>query len=381
MFMKKKSGIFVSLLLCAFILSGCGSENKEIVEQDFSQIENDFLGMESHSKEEMDEKKQSVSGSVDYAMIVNVKDENLSVYNKGIWNGMREYAEQKKKSYRYYTPKTEELLGTVEAMEEAVLKGASVIFCSGSSAKEALLDMQEDYPAVSFVWLDGEKNTKLSENVLNVQIDYSDAGYMAGICSVIEGKSEFGFLGNEDQLDVLNGFAQGLNYKAEEQKEERLPVLRWSLKADSLSSQERMELLDGWKKDGMEVLCCTGEIYEQMEEWIKEEQIQVILTDQEQEAASDEILTALMVDYQEMVKYIMEQIFAGTAKGGEEAVCGGGEKAVGLNLPLSNFNNVSEREYRSIRELFSEKNISTKECGGIREFEKMQFHYLDIPNM
>ena len=126
------------------------------------------------------------ASTYEIALITDVGNIDDKSFNEGSWNGVKNYAEANNISYAYYRPTEDSKAARVTKIGDAVAKGAKVIVCPGYLFEEAIYDVQDTYPDVSFLLLDGEPHNadyttyKTSKNVHNILYREEQAGYFAG---------------------------------------------------------------------------------------------------------------------------------------------------------------------------------------------------------
>ncbi len=108
------------------------------------------------------------------------------------------------------------------AIQELCETGHNLIFIAGFHFEVALYEVQDIYPDVNFVILDGYphdsewKDFNIGQNVVSIIFDQVEAGFLVGYASAIEiQKGKAGYIGGMEIPPVLNyyiGFKQGLNY-------------------------------------------------------------------------------------------------------------------------------------------------------------------------
>ena len=113
----------------------------------------------------------------------------------------------------------------MESIKTAVENGAKVIVCPGYLFEEAIYNVQDEYPEVNFLLLDGEPHNadysdyKTGSNVHNILYQEEQAGYLAGYAAVKDGYTKLGFLGGMAVPAVIRygyGFVQGADAAAAE---------------------------------------------------------------------------------------------------------------------------------------------------------------------
>ena len=130
--------------------------------------------------------------------------------NLNLWKSIIAYGDTNCKTYKYYAESAE---SSVESLiDEAVGNNAKIVILPDSSYKNALLDIQNIYPNISFMIVDTLPDEIFAENVHCVKFREEQAGYLAGYLSVLDGNQSLGFIGdgdNDKNMRYLYGMVQG----------------------------------------------------------------------------------------------------------------------------------------------------------------------------
>ncbi len=148
-----------------------------------------------------------------------------------VWEGVREYGSSNDNiNAKYYQPVTDEN-GIVNAetysryIKLAVDNGAEYIVCPGEALAVAVYENASLYPDVKFILVDamphaeGEAIPHYIKNVMTVNFDTMQSGFLAGYEAVKRGHTELGFFGSiasNESSDYGAGFVQGASYASQE---------------------------------------------------------------------------------------------------------------------------------------------------------------------
>lgn len=174
----------------------------------------------------------SKKGDSKYEMVLITDGASINdgSYNQSAWNGLKEYCDENSVTYRYYQPNLNEE-GELETqtisdyIDLAVKNGAKYIVLSGENFAVSAYEIAPTYSDVNFLLVDAlphsqENNTaRLQSNVMCVNYDVLQAGFLAGYTSVIDGNKKLGYLGSvkdEKSGGYGAGFAQGAAYAADQ---------------------------------------------------------------------------------------------------------------------------------------------------------------------
>lgn len=157
------------------------------------------------------------------ALVTDVGNIDDKSFNEGAWNGVKQYAEANKITYAYYRPSEDSTAARVETIKTAIDKGAKTVVCPGYLFEEAIYEVQDQFPKVNFLLLDGTPHTpdystfKTSPNVHCILYQEEQAGYLAGYAAVMDGYTKLGFLGGMAVPAVVRygyGYIQGADAAA-----------------------------------------------------------------------------------------------------------------------------------------------------------------------
>ena len=165
----------------------------------------------------------------DIVLITNgatIKDDG---YNQSAWEGISAYAQENDMTCRYFQPVLDEDGKiTVENVEKyislAVKNGAQFIVLPGEEFSVIAYELAPAYPEVKFILIDSMPHSADSnidmfiENVMCVQFDALQSGFLAGYISVMNDNTELGYFGQTGSKDSANygaGFVQGAAYAAD----------------------------------------------------------------------------------------------------------------------------------------------------------------------
>lgn len=280
------------------------------------------------------------------ALITDVGNIDDKSFNEGSWNGVKNYAEANKVSYAYYRPTEDSKAARVTKIGDAVAKGAKVIVCPGYLFEEAIYDVQDTYPDVAFLLLDGEPHNadysvyKTGNNVHNILYREEQAGYFAGYAAVQEGFTKLGFLGGMSVPAVVRygyGYVQGAEAAAADMGLAAGAVtMKYNYAGTFGPSDDIRTKMDGWYTDGTDVVfSCGGGIYLSVTAAAAAASKKVIGVDVDQHAESPTIITSAMKGLTSSVEDALINFYGNgkawpTLFAGRTATLGAAEAGVGL---------------------------------------------------
>lgn len=285
------------------------------------------------------------------------------IYNENIYNGIRMYALAAGVSFSYYGVE-EGTLDYREAIIHAVDNQAKVVVCAGEDFQEVIGELQDVYPQVSFLLIDGVpvdesgEPVAIADNVHCVTFREEQAGYLAGYMAVAEGYRGLGFIGGVESMPVIRygyGYLQGIDDAARQLEIDDVSVRYWYAGTYLPGEEIRKKALD-WYGDGTEIIfACGGRLYESVLEAAEEKDGIMIGADMDQCRESDRILTSAVKDLANAVIISLDDYYAAGGQwsemfAGKEQRCGAKESCTGL--PVLNtdwrFENVSTDEYYEV---------------------------------
>ncbi len=245
--------------------------------------------------------EEAASDTYEIALVTDVGNIDDKSFNEGTWNGVVEYSEANSKTYAYYRPSEDSTEARVETIGTAIDKGAKTVVCPGYLFEEAIFQIQDKYPDVNFLLLDGEPhdadyNYKTGANVHCILYKEEQAGYLAGYAAVKDGYTKLGFLGGMAVPAVIRygyGFVQGADAAAAEMGVD-VEIKYWYSGSFAPSDDIQVKM-SGWYTEGTEIVfACGGGIYLSAVSAATSANGKVIGVDVDQYAESDLIVTSAM---------------------------------------------------------------------------------------
>ncbi len=305
-----------------------------------------FTVVACQAKPAADAPAPAEEGSSAYiALVTDVGNIDDKSFNEGTWNGVKQYAEANGVKYDYYRPSEDSTAARVETIGTAVSEGATVVVCPGFLFEDAIYEVQDKYPEVQFLLLDGEPHTadysdyKTASNTHCILYQEEQAGYFAGYAAVKDGYTKLGFLGGMAVPAVVRfgyGFVQGADAAAAEMGNTAdVSVKYWY--CDSFAPSDDIQIkMSGWYTDGTEIVfSCGGGIYLSTVAAAEAAGAKVIGVDVDQSAESELIVTSAMKGLANSVVLALESLFANDGKwdaehAGVTAKLGVAQDCVGL---------------------------------------------------
>ena len=135
--------------------------------------------------DEIPDEMTSEDGKYQVAFITDVGQLKDKSFNQGTYDGVKLYAANNGKSYKYYQPAGGDQAtddDRIDAMKLACENGAEVVVAAGFMQEGALAAAAEAYPDVNFVFIDGYPIG--FDNVAGIAFQEEQSGYLAGYATV-----------------------------------------------------------------------------------------------------------------------------------------------------------------------------------------------------
>ena len=297
------------------------------------------------------------------AFVTDVGQLHDKSFNEGTWNGVKLYAYENGKTYKYYQPAndadaTDE--DRFEAMSQAVANGAKVVVCAGYLQEAALRRAATEFPEVNFIFIDGyslnDEAGNVLANVAGVNFNEEQCGYLAGYAVVKEGFTQLGFSGGGGGTNAAccrygYGYLQGASAAAEEMGVDVTVNYSWQYGGAFQASPELQSMIAGWYTNGTEIVfACGGSMFSSITSAASANDGWVIGVDVDQSSQSDTVVTSAMKGIDQAAILCLEHHFDGTFAevGGKTTTLGANQDAVGLPTDTWSLENFSVEEYEAI---------------------------------
>lgn len=384
--MKKVLAVLIalSMILCLG-LAACKNDDKEPTDPANPDVTTDGQQGEKETQFDYDAVKDdaaSADGKYEVAFVTDVGSLKDQSFNQGTWEGIKRYASENGKTYKYYQPANGDKAtddDRYNAMKAAADAGAKIIVCAGFLQETALKKAAVEFTDVKFVFIDGyalfteyDETTKQGVpgkeimNVAPISFQEEQSGYLAGYAAVKEGYTKLGFTGGGGGENLAccrfgYGFVQGANDAAKSLDKKVDVNYSWLYGASFSPSPELQTMLNGWYNNGTEVIfCCGGNMCQSAFEAAGANDKKVIGVDVDQSSQSDTVITSATKGLRESVMFALDKFFSGKFDelGGKSTVLGAANDAVGLPTATWNLKNFSVEDYNKL--LASVKDGSVK---------------------
>ena len=268
--------------------------------------------------DEIPDEMTSADGKYQIAFVTDVGQLKDKSFNQGSYDGVKLYAANNGKSYKYYQPAngneaTDD--DRIDAMKLACENGAEIVVAAGFMQAGALEVAAKAYPDVHFIFIDGW-NMGL-ENVAAIAFAEHQSGYLAGYATVMEGYTELGFMGGGGGTNPAcqrfgYGFFQGANAAAQEKGVKVNMNYSWAYGATFSASPELQAMATGWYSNGTEVIfACGGSMFASIVAAASAEDGKVVGVDVDQSFESPAVITSAMKGLADAGQWAIAKHYAG----------------------------------------------------------------------
>ncbi len=361
--MKKIIALILAAIMVMGLLAACGPAGS--TESTGGAQGGESQGSAAYDYDAIPDTMTADDGKYAIAFVTDVGQLKDKSFNQGTWEGVKRYATENNKSYKYYQPAngseaTDDDRFT--AMKAAVDSGAEIVICAGFLQETALRRAATTYPDTKFVFIDGypiadDAGNNLT-NIAPISFQEEQAGYLVGYAAVKEGFTKLGFSGGGGGTNPAccrygYGFVQGAQAAAAEMGVNVEMRYSWQYGADFSASGELQTMLNGWYTAGTEVVySCGGQMCQSAFAAAAANDGYVIGVDVDQSGDSDTVITSAMKGLRESVMFACEKFYAGSWDdlGGVSTVLGAKDDAVGMPTAAESWklNNYTVAEYETL---------------------------------
>lgn len=348
--MKKLIALLLALSMVACLFVGCAPANDD--------------GTAGYDYDAIPDTMESEDGKYPIAFVTDVGQLKDKSFNQGTWEGTKRYAKENNKAYKYYMPANGDNAtddDRYNAMKAAVDGGAEVVICAGFLQGTALAKAAAEFTDVKFVFIDGsvltDSENKALTNVMSIDFQEEQSGYLAGYAAVMEGYTKLGFSGGGGGTNPACcrfgfGFVQGAQAAAAEKGINVEMKYSFAYGGSYQPSPELQTQLSGWYNNGTEVIfVCGGSMCKSAFAAAAEiEGKKVIGVDVDQSAESETVVTSATKGLREAVMYACEQVYGEKwdEVGGKLTTMGASKNAVGLPTDTWSMKNFSVEQYNEL---------------------------------
>ncbi len=384
--MKKLIAIFTAAIIL-FSFAACGGNktpeattNTPTSSPSSAAEEETTETAEEFDYDAINDNMSSPDGKYEIAFVTDVGQLKDKSFNQGTWEGIKRYAYENDKSYKYYQPAggdsaTDE--DRYDAMKAASDAGAKVVVCAGFLQGTALARAAEEMKDTKFIFIDGwvlkDKEGNPLKNVASVDYNEEQSGYLAGYAAVMEGYTKLGFSGGGGGTNAAccrfgYGYVQGAQDAAEEKDITVDMNFSWEYGSSFGASAELQTMINGWYSKGTQVVfVCGGAMCQSVFAAASANEGAVIGVDIDQSGESDTVITSATKGIRESVEYVLEKVYSDSWEdiGGVQTTLGAKDDAVSLPTETWKMENFTVEEYEELFEEMKDGEIKVD-----RDYEK-----------
>ena len=320
------------------------------------------------------EAKSDTNSSAEIALVTDVGTIDDKSFNQGSWEGVVKFAEEKGITHKYYQPQEKSNEAITSAIELAIKGGAKTVVCPGYLFEVPVYNMQEKYPDIKFIIVDGtpqdgnrENPTfKVADNTESIYFAEEQAGFLAGYSAVIEGYRNLGFMGGIAVPAVIRygyGFIQGAEYAGNELGLAPGEItMNYTYVGEFDASPDHTAKAAAWYNEGVEIIFgCGGGVGSSVMKAAETAGKKVIGVDVDQSVESETVITSAMKNLQNAVYKTLTAIYDGTFSGGKTVSLGADTNDVLLPMETSKFETFTQEQYDAIYAKIANKEIELKD--------------------
>lgn len=310
--------------------------------------------------DEIPDEMTSADGKYQIAFVTDVGQLKDKSFNQGTYDGVKTYAANAGKSYKYYQPAGGDQATDDDryaAMKLAAENGAEVIVAAGFMQGNALAQAAAEFTNVKFVFIDGWALGM--DNVAGIRFQEEQCGFLAGYAAVMDGYTALGFCGGGGGANAAcnrygYGFVQGAEAAAAELDVEVEMNYSWLYGSSFQASNELQTMAAGWYQNGTEVIfACGGSMFQSIAAAASAEDAAVIGVDVDQSFDSDTVITSALKGIGEAAQQALaaaetEESWAAFMGDGNGIVLGANEGAVGLPTATWSLEGWTVEEYEDM---------------------------------
>ena len=372
--MKKTLAMLLAVMMVASLFAGCGAsetpaETQAPATEAAAEAATEAPASEAATEaateavaaadpDEIADEMTSEDGKYQIAFVTDVGQLKDKSFNQGTFDGVKLYAANAGKSYKYYQPAggseaTDD--DRYDAMKLAAENGAEVVVAAGFMQGNALAKAAAEFADVKFIFIDGWAMEGLN-NVAGISFQEEQCGYLAGYAAVKDGYTKLGFSGGGGGTNAAcnrygYGFVQGADAAAKEMDAKVEIKYSWLHGSNFSASNELQTMAAGWYTNGTEaIFACGGSMFQSIAAAASAEDAAVIGVDVDQSFESETVITSAMKGIGEAAQQALTAAEGDDWAnfGGKQVVLGAKQNAVGLPTATWSLEGFSVEEYEAL---------------------------------
>lgn len=306
--------------------------------------------------------KSTLEGEYLLALVLDETSPEEEYHVEQIWAGISAFAEEMELTCAYYAAASPNQAAREEAVNQAVLAGAEIVFCYGANYEPVVYQMQKTCPDTEFVLFDGEPRAAdysdyaLGENVEAIYFAEAEMGYLAGYAAVMEGYTQLGFMAGLPVSSVMRyggGYLQGIHDAAKATQKQVTVTYYYSgltTADDSLTSMAGNLYLNNVQV----IFTCEEDFIPYLAKAAEAGNHKVIGVCPEDYTISETVLTCIKKEYAQMTELLLNNYYQEMFQGGTVQTLDVGDGAISLDMENSRFAVFSQTEYNTLLSALAE---------------------------
>lgn len=387
----KRISALILVLSIFFSCVSCADKETESTTVYSEENMSEEINSEVIETESLPDESEFSDGTYEIAFIADPEQIENNFLEHYAWDTIKEYAVEKKHSYKYYEVKSEKEISDeirFNTITDSVEAGAKLIVCSGQIYENAIKNAAAVFPEVKFIYINGSVVENdygyAMRNVCTLSIREEEAGFLAGYSSVIEGFECLGFVsGGEHESPSYKKFGYGFVQGADAAAKTLDKVIDVNygkfFGKKTVNSEDLLKTFDGWFKKGIEVIFSVGKkMCSNVLEAAENNDGSVICIDDNDFNNSEYLINTVTIDFEKELDDIFEKIYNDTFSeiGGSFISLGIKEGVIGLSGDIWNFENFSVEEYSNLYSDIKEDKIhidSNYQKADMRKMQNVKF--------
>lgn len=362
--MKKLVTFLSTLFVLALVLTACGGKNTNS-EESLTSVEDASAATSEDTSQAAGEVKYDDNSLYLITDLGTIDDKS---FNQGSFEGLKQFADEIGVKANYLRPQDQGDQVYLQAIEQAIQKGAKIVVTPGFLFETAVGIAQKEHPDVQFIAVDfepkrvveGKTNedgspvteTYFEKNTASILFREQESGFLAGYAAVKDGYTKLGFAGGLAVPAVVRygfGFIAGADYAAKEMNTK--VEMMYNYTGSFTAKPEIQTLAATWYKNGTEIIfSCGGGIASSVLKAAQDNNGKMIGVDVDQKDMGEQVITSAMKNLQSAVYQTCKTIVSGEFKGGEVTRLSAAENGVQISDDFSRFKQFKEDEYKAIFE-------------------------------
>lgn len=362
--MKKLVTFLSTLFVLTLVLTACGGKNTNS-EESLTSVEDTSAATSEDTSQAAGEVKYDDNSLYLITDLGTIDDKS---FNQGSFEGLKQFADEIGVKANYLRPQDQGDQVYLQAIEQAIQKGAKIVVTPGFLFETAVGIAQKEHPDVQFIAVDfepkrvveGKTNedgspvteTYFEKNTASILFREQESGFLAGYAAVKDGYTKLGFAGGLAVPAVVRygfGFIAGADYAAKEMNTK--VEMMYNYTGSFTAKPEIQTLAATWYKNGTEIIfSCGGGIASSVLKAAQDNNGKMIGVDVDQKDMGEQVITSAMKNLQSAVYQTCKTIVSGEFKGGEVTRLSAAENGVQISDDFSRFKQFKEDEYKAIFE-------------------------------